>query len=155
MANSRMVVRDRGFNRLMRIVRAPLPEVTVGVHDSEGAATEEGGSITVAGVAETHEFGLGNVPERSWLRAYFDGNDARIKAMVRRAATAVLQGKVKPEQALNLIGLQIVGEIKSRIQSGIKPALSPRYLKRKGADKATPLIRFGQFIGSIKHKLVR
>jgi hypothetical protein len=49
----------------------------------------------------------------------------------------------------------MVGEIKERIQSGIAPGLTPRYLARKGGGKTTPLIRFGQFIGAIRHKLVR
>lgn len=148
-----ITVKDRGYKKLLQAVNA-RPQISVGVHNPEAAAAYDDG-ITIGAVAEIHEFGLGSNPERSWLRAYVDGNGARIQAFIRRAAEAVVAGKITPDRALVLVGLQMVGEIKQRIQAGIKPELSKAYAKRKGANKTTPLIRFGQFIGSITSKLVQ
>lgn len=151
MSGPHVAIKDRGYRRLMRdvskVYKTP-PYVEVGVF-GPAAQADGGDGLTVGEIADVHEFGRGNNPERSWLRAYVDGNRHRIDAMIRRVAEAVVQRKMTAEQGFELLGLQMVGEIKARIQSGISPALSAAYAKRKGADKSTPLIRTGQFIGSI------
>lgn len=109
---------------------------------------------TMAELGEIFEFGLGNNPERSWLRGWKSENETLLLKKIKRVAEAVFQGKMSPEQGMNLLGLSSVGGVKKRIQASIAPPLKPATLKRKGANKTTPLIDTAQWIGSISHAVV-
>lgn len=108
---------------------------------------------TMAELGEIFEFGLGNNPERSWLRGYVDENEIKILQKVKRVSEQVYQGKTSPQDAMNLLGLSVVGGIKRRIQASIPPPLAASTLKKKGPTKTTPLIDSGQWIGSITHEV--
>jgi hypothetical protein len=108
--------------------------------------------MTVADVAMIHEYGLGDAPERSWLRAWVDENQAAIEARLKTEVEAALFGKRTAEQAMERFGLWAVGEIKKRIIAGIGPALADETVKRKGSS--TPLIDSGQLLSSITHQVV-
>lgn len=128
----------------------------VGLVGEAAAARHLDSDLTVGQVGESHEFGLGNLPERSWLRGYVDANSARIAVMVARAGESVVKGRHTPEQALNLLGFQIVGEIQSTFGQGLAP-LSPNYLPRKLAKfpgATIPLVASGQLRASITHVVV-
>jgi len=151
---------DRGYDKLAdRLTKRP-PAVTVGVHASEGDKPKEGdagGDVTVAEVAAIHEFGLGDVPERSWLRKFVDENEDQLRKMLSASVRMAASGKLTHEQAMNRFGLAVVGMIKKRIVAGIEPELQPETKKRKaaltGGPKDTPLILYSQFISSILHQL--
>lgn len=149
MAKSRVTDKDKGWGRLLKTAAAPGVQLAVGVLTDE---QHEGSKLSVAEIGEVHELGLGNAPARPWLRPVVDGRASHIKAYEQRIAEAVVQGKVTPEAGMNLLGLELVGMIKARIQAGIAPELKPATIARKGG-KATPLIYTSQFIGSITHKV--
>jgi hypothetical protein len=109
---------------------------------------------TMAELGEIFEFGLGNNPERSWLRNFMIENGAKLSAKVKRVAEKVVTGEMTAEQGMNLLGLDAVGGIKKRIQANIPPPLAPSTLARKGPNKTTPLIDTGMWIGSITHEVV-
>ena len=153
MASPKILDRDRGYAKLMQVLKGGVPKLKVGVFGAGASAMYENGATT-GDVAEIHEFGRGNNPERSWMRGYVDANRGRLEQMTKRIAHAVVTGKATPEQALQLLGVQIVGEIKQRIVAGIPPALAASTLRQKGEDKATPLINSGQVLGSITHEVV-
>lgn len=135
--------------------------VTVGVFGDKGSMVVEGDNsgMTVADLAAIHEFGLG-VPERSFIRSYFDANEDRIRQMLVklvevRIKKAVATGKpitdAERRQILDQIGLKIVGEIQARISSKeIVQDLKPATIDRKGSDVA--LIDTGQLRASITHE---
>jgi hypothetical protein len=106
---------------------------------------------TMAELGEIFEFGLGNNPERSWLRGYIDENDIKIKQKILRVSEKVYQGEMSPQDGMNLLGLSVVGGIKRRIQAFIPPPLAASTLAKKGPEKTTPLIDSAQWIGSITH----
>jgi hypothetical protein len=151
-------VRDHGAKKLIARVKKGSPQLKVGIlGDQAAAAHKDADGATVGEVGEAHEFGLGNVPERSFIRAYVDENKARLAEMTRRAGVAVAQGKLTAEQAMNLIGFQVVGEIQQRMARGIAPALSANYLPRKLAKypgATLPLIASGQLRSAITHVTV-
>lgn len=118
----------------------------IGVQGQDAARTHEGGKETMAEIANQHEFGLG-VPERSWLRAWMDENEAMIRNDLRRAAMRIIEGKLTPAKAAEILGMKYVAHIQTRIANGILPANSERTIARKGSS--TPLIDTGQFRSSI------
>lgn len=149
----RITDRDKGYKRLFEAVRAMRgARLTVGVHAEEGGAAE--GSLTVAEVGAIHEFGApaAGIPRRSFLRGYLDEHQDEAVDLLTRAARAVVTRGVEPEQALELVGASMVGEIQGRISAGIDPPNAPSTIARKGSS--TPLISTGQLRSSITHKVV-
>lgn len=137
-------VKDRGYNALLKRMTQAAANVTVGIHEEEGSASE-GDGVTVAEVASFHEFGLG-VPQRSFIRDWFDENLEANNERLRKLAQAVATGKLASlQQALERFGLFAVGSIQQRMAQGI------------GEDKAdgTPatLVDTGQLRSSITSKV--
>jgi hypothetical protein len=153
---------DHGYAALMkRVLEMQRPQIAVGVHQAEGAASKkivvraEGHSdrsitttATVADIASWAEFGIGQ-PERSWLRAWFDGYKAKSYAEIFKVMKAVLMGKRGLDQGLNVLGQRFVGLVQVRISRGIDPPNSPVTIALKGSSK--PLIDTGQFRTSITY----
>lgn len=149
-----IIQKSKGEKRVtVGILGADASRVHVPEPNADGTPGKSQSQITMAALGEIFEFGLGNNPERSWLRAYVDANAARIYAMFTRVGEQVIAKKLTTDQGLELIGLQVVGEIKQRIQAGIMPPLAASTLRRKGPNKTTPLIFTSQWIGSITHKV--
>lgn len=139
---------DKGFRkRVAAVIGAGPVDTIVGVIGDK--AGEDHGGLTVGELAEIHEFGLG-VPERSFLRAWFDGNRDKVIERLRAAHRQVLLGKLTPQKAGELIGMWAVGEIQKFIADGkVKPPLDQRTIDRKGSS--VPLIDTGQLRSAISY----
>lgn len=148
--------------------------VTVGVHADDGAAqhvandTGEPQPLTVADIATFHEFGVGpfsvmsafgadgaasvhehpGIPQRSFIRAWFDESQEFIVATLQSQMQLVVAGKLTAEQAGARIALAFEGSMKQRISRGIPPPNAPSTIARKGSSK--PLIDRGQLRNSIR-----
>lgn len=140
---------DKGYaKRLKAIVEAAAgPTLTkVGVIDGKGAEKMHG-DLTVGELATIHEFGLG-VPERSFLRAWFDQERPAILEALRAAHRQVLLGKLTPKQAGELLGMRFAGQVQKYISDRrVQPELSEQTIKRKGSS--VPLIDTGQLRSAI------
>ena len=151
-ATTRIREVDKGANKLLKAARDFGGKVLrVGIVGGAGEEEHSPG-VTVGDIAGFHEFGDGNNPERSWLRAWFDGDQSNIKQDVRKVTRLVLEGRMDEQQALDILGAKFVGEIQKRIADGIAPPLLEATVRRKvamGTGGATPLIATGQFRGSI------
>lgn len=125
--------------------------LTVGVHEEQGAEpAESGGGITVGEVATINEYGLG-VPERSFIRAWADENADTHQDFLRRAGVEIVKGRLTATQALDQVGLKMVGEVQTRMAGGIPPPNAPSTIAKKGSS--TPLEDTGQLRSSITHKV--
>lgn len=144
--------KDKGYKAL--VVRAKdmarsMP-VRVGIHPDAGSEHYPDGT-SVLDVAIWNEFGTENIPERSFLRAWFEKNQPRALAMLKRINQLVLEGKLTREQGLNQLGLRWVAEIQERMSKGIPPPNAPSTIAKKGSS--TPLIDDGILRSSIKHTI--
>lgn len=124
--------------------------------ESMTASGKGGAHLTMVELAEIHEFGLGNVPERSFIRAYYDANVERLKGMLLTLMTNAIKKAANTgnpitdadrRRVLSLLGMKMKGEIQERIAGGIEPALAQRTIDRKGSS--VPLIDTGQLRNSI------
>ncbi len=143
---------DNGYIKLLEAAaKARHGTVDVGILASEGdKASQTTPSLTVAEVAAFNEFGLG-VPERSFVRAYVDENGSLLREDIRKLALLVVKGKKTTEEALETLGLKVVGGMQKRISKGIPPPNAPATIRRKGSSK--PLIDTGQLRSSITHRV--
>ncbi|HYQ47159.1 MAG TPA: hypothetical protein VER11_34550 [Polyangiaceae bacterium] len=145
---------DRGFEALKaRIGKAAAARLSVGVHEAEGAQSEDG-ETTVLDVAIFNEFGgeNGNPPRRSFVADWADENADEHKELLRRSQKAVIKGTLpSTEVALERLGLRFVGDVQKRMIAGIEPENAESTIARKGSS--TPLIDQGQLLSSITHQV--
>lgn len=151
MARSVIKSRDKGYHALTkRIYGMGKVHLKVGVFSTDPKKNHKGdisGSVTVLMVAEWMEFGTATIPARSFIRAWFDENEAANKILIASALRAVARGAITKQAAMERLGLKFVGGIQARMAAGIPPPLADSTIKRKGSS--TPLIDTGQLRSSI------
>lgn len=142
-------VKDNGADELLALSGQRLG-VRVGIIGSKASAQKTGPATgnTVAEIASIHEFGLG-VPRRSFIRDYVDENEVTIRKWERAAGVNIMKGKWGTEQAMELLGLQLVDDIKEWFNT-LRP-LAEETIRRKGSSK--PLVNTGQLKSSITHEV--
>jgi hypothetical protein len=148
--------RDNGWSELERNVSkiAGDSHVLVGVQGAQAAAAhpsddEAAAPITNADVATWNEFGTGQIPARSFLRATVDINQARLLALGGKLGAAILDGRIGGERSLELLGQETKSLIQRRITAHIPPENRPSTIAKKGSS--TPLIDRGILRASITY----
>jgi hypothetical protein len=150
---SQVIDKDKGLREFMRRLKNERWQLTVGVHGPEGGKQATGDTrLTVLDVATINEFGLG-VPERSFIRDWYDQQEKHLQDDLRKIAKANFKGVYDTQTGLERFGLKCVGEVQARIKSGIPPANAPSTIAKKGSS--TPLIDKGQLWTSVTFKVTR
>lgn len=157
---SRVRDTDHGAKALKKRLRKELPRAVVGVYGERAGAKYEESNRTVGEIAAAHEFGLGTVPVRSWLRATMAAHRQQISGALEAICVATItRARIGPSRAPQMmaqLAQAAAGWCKERIAAGIAPELSARYLPRKLAKypgATTPLIASSQFRQSIAGEL--
>jgi len=86
------------------MARAKSMSVDVGLIDSKVGGKIYGGGKTILEIGAIHEYGLGDVPERSFLRVPFLMKQSEITARINKEWERVSAGKSDAETALGRIG---------------------------------------------------
>lgn len=154
--SSKVIDIDKGYNRIVNTLRKELDGVTVkvGVQGTDKAVRRgKGGKIQntdqpLAVIAAVHEFGLNEMPKRSFLRSAYDENKPAINAMVDKIATGAITG-MSVDTAINQLGNVVQGMVQKKIVDGPFKANAPATIKRKGSDR--PLIDTGHLRQSIRY----
>ncbi len=142
----RIIDRDKGYKALLRRVRrARGKAVKVGILSGSGNA----GGVNTLDVASIHEFGLGP-PERSFIRAWVDADEAKLEDDVRRLAESVVNGTNTYEIALEKIGVLMAAKSQKFIQDG---RVTPPTIKSGEAGSNTTLIDQANLVNAISHEV--
>lgn len=157
---SRVEDKDLGLNRIIRTLNKDLDGVVVkvGVQAKDKAVRRgKGGSIRntdqpLAVIAAIHEFGLGDMPQRSFLRSAYDENLPMIDKMIQRVANGAVFG-LGTNAALNQLGNVVQGMVQRKIVNGPFVPNSAATIKRKKSSK--PLIDTGHLRQSIRYVIER
>lgn len=157
---SRVEDKDLGLNRIIRTLNKDLDGVVVkvGVQAKDKAVRRgKGGSIRntdqpLAVIAKIHEFGLDDMPQRSFLRSAYDENLPMIDKMIQRVANGAVFG-LGTNAALNKLGNVVQGMVQRKIVDGPFVPNSPATIKRKKSSK--PLIDTGHLRQSIRYVIER
>lgn len=118
-------------------------KVLVGIQ--EGAGSED--ETTLAQIAQWLHDGTSTIPPRPFLSTTLDGRLSYVRQMVGRLVKAVLDGKLEPEQALQILGQWGRDRVVGAIDQGFPPENDEETKRRKGSDK--PLIDTGQLKSTI------
>lgn len=157
---SRVEDKDLGLNRIIRTLNKDLDGVVVkvGVQAKDKAVRRgKGGSIRntdqpLAVIAAIHEFGLGDMPQRSFLRSAYDENLPMIDKMIQCVANGAVFG-LGTNAALNQLGNVVQGMVQRKIVDGPFVPNSPATIKRKKSSR--PLIDTGHLRQSIRYVIER
>lgn len=149
--------RDRGAAQLLRLAAALAnhTRLSVGV-PADAPAYPDGTPVQV--VAAVHEFGTDTVPQRSFIRGWYDQRTPmEHAALLALAGQHVMTGKVGHMAAFKALGAQFVREIRDRIDRHIPPPLQDETVQRKAAKGSstpmTPLVETGHLKECIKSEV--
>lgn len=145
--------RDLGYMAVIKNVTA-LSSKSLVVGVLQNAGKEEDGTDLVD-VAIWNEYGTrdGHIPARPFLSIATDENKAKWQKLTEGAANAVIDRKMPVDQALEIIGSQMAGDVQMVI--GDKSKLKPnrpatiRAKSKKGKIGDAPLIDTGRLRQSI------
>ena len=134
------------------IEKAKRGYVAVGLPSEKIGSRVYGGDMTVVKNGAIHEYGLGNVPRRSFLSVPFMTKKDDISKAIENQFSDVLSKGKPAEQALGLIGVTAVNISKGAFTSrgyGKWPDIEESTKKAKGSSQV--LIDKGLLRGSISH----
>lgn len=92
------------------------------------------------------------IPERSYLRAWFDENVDVLQATMERLIGQVVEGKISGRAALETIGGYVVTHVQAYMVDLKTPPNAPSTIRRKGSSN--PLIDTGQLKDAITWRVV-
>lgn len=134
MIEPKVKIKDKGGDRLAAVHRQmdrlTGSYVTVGVHPYAGNYPS---GVPVSVIAATQEFGSPEqgIPQRSFIRATVDAKMDRLNAMRIDLVGKIIDGKLTPKKALDILGTYLQVQVQNRIDSNIGPRLSPAYARWK------------------------
>lgn len=141
---------DKGFGALLtKIEKNNDVRSEIGVIDAEDPET--------AMIARVHELGLGNNPQRSFMRATVAKNRQRYALLVKRAFAKFMDGDWTMFQAMRAVGEEIRSDIQQAIIKGVPPALKAATIaskRRRGLPRPrTALYASGKLYEAIKLRI--
>lgn len=151
--------RDRGAMALLKRAAALAnhTRLSVGI-PADAPAYPDGTPVQV--VAAAHEFGTSTVPQRSFIRGWYDQRTPmeHMALLLRAAHFAIREGGLRGKvDAFESIGALFVKEIRERIDRHIPPPLQDETVRRKAAGGSstpmTPLVETGHLKECIKSEV--
>ncbi len=91
------------------------------------------------------------IPERSFIRAGFDAREAEWRSKVDDIIQGCYDGGIPVDTALDMLGLDLAGQIQEFARDLSSPPNSKATVKLKGSSN--PLVDTGRLIGAIRHEV--
>lgn len=107
--------------------------------------------ITLGDLARIHEQGLGRVPKRAFVKPAITANRHKYAKLLKNSITPVLEGRLSPKTAWQLVGQEAVKDIQQYMLTATFTPLAPATIKAKGSSK--PLIDTGQLRQSVTYQV--
>jgi hypothetical protein len=126
-----VTVKDNGYKTLFDNVPKVDGDVSVGVQGEQAAAQHPNSKLTVGELAAVHEFGLGRVPERAFVRGFVDDGQAKALAPAAQLARMLLRGLITQEEFRVRVGALLVEGMQKRMDDGIDPPLLAETINKK------------------------
>lgn len=116
-------------------------------------STNEDG-LFLATIGAINDLGTsdGRIPERPWMRGWFDSNKDKIQKVMKKLSGQLLDQKINVQKALMLLGEWATNELKKEITNLRQPPNAPSTIRKK--KSSNPLIDTGRMRNSVTHKEV-
>jgi HK97 gp10 family phage protein len=158
-----LTVHDLPLHRILReldktnnsYVKVGFPENTEVASGRRKAGTKLEGysnASELISVVVFQEFGTKHIPARPFVSTSFDENKEKINSTKKKLYERIIQGNMTTENALRIIGIMHVNQMKRKIRDISSPPNAPSTIKKKGSSN--PLIDKGQMINSVTHEVV-
>lgn len=137
---------------LANLEKAKSMGVYVGLPAEKVGGAIYGDGMTVIQIGAIHEYGLGNNPERSFLRTPLSDPKQGLNKFINNQFKLVLERGRDAEQALGLVGTKAVNISKGAFRSkgyGVWVDIKPETKRRKGSSQT--LIDTGTLRNSITY----
>lgn len=116
-----------------------------------GVPRSSNGARGNALIGMVHEFGLGNNPERSWLRSTMTEQSSKYAKLIAETIPESIKNGMSAHDAYSRLGTLAVNDVKLKLASGEFVALKQATIDRKGSSK--PLIDTGNLRQSINYEI--
>jgi hypothetical protein len=144
---------DKGMHSIHKMLKdLKKMSLSVGVF-SEAVNTEEKPTTYVADYAIANEYGIGHIPERSFLRSTVNEKQDEWSNLLSNLFKDAAQGKKNAEKELYEIGGIVRKDIIAKIDSNINPPNAPSTRAKKGKRKNKTLIDHGFLKRSIEARI--
>lgn len=140
---------DRGWKRIERDIKVLKGcEVKSGLMGNDSV-----NGVSVIDYAAYNEFGTSMIPARPFMSKTYDENIKETNQRIDFMAGQLLDGKIKPKQLLNRLGLYYSNKIKMTIRKAKQWAVpnTKRTIKAKGSS--SPLIDTGRMVGAVNFEI--
>lgn len=141
--------KDKGFMDILKGAKSLDGKTLVAGVLQEAGKTSTGTSLV--DVAVYNEYGTRHIPARPFMRIASTEHGKKWQEHAEKAAIAVMDGRIKAERAVELVGNEVVGDIQQIIGSDKLEANAPATIKRKKSD--SPLIDTGRLRQSISFRV--
>jgi len=141
---SKVIDKDRGWNRIQaEVKKADKAKTKVGILNTSG--DQEGTPLVT--IAASNEFGTRNIPERPFVRGWFDSKLKDITRFAKSLYNGIIDGRYTAGKAIKLLGVFGVGGMKKYTIDLRTPPNSLSTIAKKGSSN--PLIDTGRLVNSI------
>ena len=136
---------DKGYAKVIRAIEASsAPKaITVGIQADAPPDVQE--------YAAYNEFGTERIPARPFVAGWFDENQSKAYAKIKKACQTAISGGNSIATVLDQLAQSFAGGMQSRISQGIAPPNNSNTIRQKGSS--TPLIDHGLLRASIAGKV--
>jgi hypothetical protein len=135
-----------GLDKLKQIDKSTA--IKIGVISGTGEHPKGTAGQTIAEIAWWNEFGTKNIPERPFLRPALRDNLPAYRSIIESALKAILGGKLKPDQAIGVLGERAQRDVQNRITVLADPPNAEATIEAKGSS--SPLIDIGALRQAIR-----
>ena len=143
---AKITFRDKGWNRLKNQLKEKQSASAIGLFEDDKYSNGD----FIAFIGAIQEFGTDKIPERSFIREWFDKNVNKFPKKIRGKLLSLYKGNITFDDMLKWLGELGQDGIRETIIKKNSPPNAPSTIAKKGFND--PLIDSGKMLVSIKHK---
>lgn len=151
-----VVDRDLGWDAILARIKRDSgnAHVKVGIQQDSVRDPEDGKpAADMVQIAAFQEFGTKNIPERSFIRGWYDSAVPKIQRLIQRLVIQYIDGKITMEVLLAKLGVFAQGAMRKYLRDLKEPPNAPSTIRAKGSSN--PLIDTGQLLAFIHYIAVK
>lgn len=142
-----VTIKDSGPIRILQTFDV---ELEAGILPEQADTVHAASGLTLGELGAVHEFGVGPIPARMWLRGWHTAKAERVVKQIRKELETMVRTQTFIRAPLDAIAKEAERSIKGRIAAGlIDPPNAPRTLAGKKPETRPLIGETRQFLNAI------